>query len=69
MTYIMSKTFDEARALAIKAFDKSVSELRAIVAQPGWNNDMHPPYKDAMHCLRSATMRIARLNSAEDEAK
>jgi hypothetical protein len=63
------KTFEEARTMHLVKLDWEYQELRKVVADPEWCNDMFPGYKKAISDLIDRTKSIMRLNGAECEAK
>ncbi len=60
-------TFDEARAAALKNFDERVAELRKIIADPSWCNELYKPFKESVEQIQSSIERLRRVNNCQSE--
>lgn len=62
-------TFEETRVKYLQKLDDCYTEIRNIVSDPGWNNEMYPRYIEAVSRMVDMIEAIKNLNSMEMEAK
>lgn len=60
------KTFQQKREEVLARYDAAVVELRDILADPEWVNDLYPGYREARIKIDQAVKDCFALNVAEN---